>query len=92
MSDETVRRRATVTGTVQGVNYRSWVEDEAGARGLAGWVRNAEDGSVEAVFEGEGGAVAEMVEQLEAGPAGADVEDVDAVEEDPEGLSGFETR
>jgi acylphosphatase len=92
MSDETVRRRVTVIGTVQGVNYRSWVEEEAGARGLAGWVRNADDGSVEAVLEGEPGAVAEMVEQFEDGPPGAEVEDVDAVEEDPEGLSGFETR
>ncbi len=40
----------SITGRVQGVGYRAFVEGEAVARGLSGWVRNRRDGSVEAVF------------------------------------------
>ena len=45
-----VIRHVTIRGRVQGVGYRAFVDDEAGARGLEGWVRNRRDGSVEAVF------------------------------------------
>ena len=42
----------TICGQVQGVGYRAWVEYQARASGLEGWVRNRRDGSVEAVFAG----------------------------------------
>ena len=42
--------RVTIRGRVQGVGYRAWVEHQAGAHGLEGWVRNRTDGSVEALF------------------------------------------
>jgi acylphosphatase len=58
----------TVEGRVQGVGYRAWVEREAKARGLAGWVRNRSDGSVEAVFSGDDEAVRAMVEACGRGP------------------------
>jgi len=67
---------ATIRGRVQGVGYRAWVEDEATARGLEGWVRNRRDGSVEAVFAGPAEAVAAMIEACRRGPSSARVEAV----------------
>jgi acylphosphatase len=59
---------------------------------VAGWVTNRSDGAVEAVFEGEPGAVTAMVDWCSSGPRGADVESVDESTEEPEGLSGFQIR
>ena len=67
-----------VTGRVQGVSYRAWTQSEARARGLAGTVRNRDDGSVEAVFSGAPEAVAEMEALCRSGPPGAHVADVTA--------------
>lgn len=66
-------RHVTVHGRVQGVGFRAFVEDGALKRGIEGWVRNRRDGSVEAVFAGEAGAVAGMIEACERGPLGARV-------------------
>ena len=59
-----------VTGRVQGVSYRAWTQSEARARGLAGSVRNRDDGTVEAVFSGAPEAVAVVlgVERIERFP------------------------
>lgn len=57
---------------------------------MAGWVRNREDGAVEAVFEGEPEAVEAMVEFCRRGPSRAEVASVEITEEEPEGLDGFE--
>ena len=76
----TAARHVTVTGRVQGVGYRAWVERQAKARGLAGWVRNRRDGSVEAVFAGDAEAVEAMVVDCRIGPRAAFVLDV-AVED-----------
>ena len=53
-----VIRHVTISGRVQGVGYRAWVESEATARRLEGWVRNRRDGSVEALFCGPEDVVA----------------------------------
>ncbi len=66
-----------VKGRVQGVGYRAWTETEALRRGLAGWVRNRRDGSVEALLSGSADAVAAMIEALRRGPPAARVEAVD---------------
>jgi acylphosphatase len=87
-----VRRRVVVHGNVQGVFFRDSTEKEAGSRGVAGWVRNRDDGSVEAVFEGDPEAVEAMVGFCRSGPSQADVEDVEVSEEEPEGLEGFGVR
>jgi acylphosphatase len=87
-----VRRRVIVHGNVQGVGFRVSVARAAEARSLCGFVRNCEDGAVEAVFEGEGEAVDALVRYCEYGSSGASVIRVDVVEEEPEGLSGFEIR
>jgi acylphosphatase len=63
----------TIRGRVQGVGYRAWVEYQATACGLEGWVRNRRDGSVEALFAGRGKAVAEMVALCRHGPTSAQV-------------------
>jgi acylphosphatase len=70
----------TITGLVQGVGYRMFVEREAERRPLAGWVRNRRDGSVEAVFSGDEAAVTAMLDACRRGPPMARVENV-AVEE-----------
>jgi len=81
-----------VTGRVQGVYYRATTRDEATERGVDGWVRNLDDGRVEAVFEGDPDAVEEMVDFCYEGTEMADVSTVDVTEEEPEGLEGFEVR
>ena len=81
-----------VSGRVQGVFFRDSVRRRAEAVGVAGWARNTEDGTVEAVFEGDRQAVAELVEFCRRGPSRAEVATVEVVEEEPEGLSGFEVR
>jgi acylphosphatase len=89
---EKVRKRVVVHGDVQGVFFRDTTRRQAGSRGVAGWVRNCPDGTVEAVFEGEPDAVESMVRFTRDGPRGADVNRVDERDEEPEGLSGFEVR
>ena len=86
------RRRVVVHGNVQGVFFRDSTEKEARSRGVAGWVRNRDDGTVEAVFEGDSDAVDALVEFCRSGPSRADVERVDAEDEEPEGLDGFQAR
>jgi acylphosphatase len=87
-----VRARVVVTGRVQGVWFRESCRREAVARGVTGWVRNHVDGSVEAVFEGSGDAVAQCVSWCRIGPTRADVTRIDVAEEAPEGLAGFRVR
>lgn len=66
----------TIEGRVQGVGFRAWVEREAKAKGLGGWVRNRADGSVEAVFAGDDRLVRAMVEACHRGPIAASVKAV----------------
>ncbi len=81
-----------VHGRVQGVFFRGETRRRAGELGVAGWVRNRRDGTVEAVFEGAPGAVAEAVSFCQRGPEWSRVERVEEWEEPPEGLSAFEVR
>jgi acylphosphatase len=83
------RAKVIVRGSVQGVFFRAEARDRARSLGLAGWVRNVPDGTVEAVFEGEDERVKSMVEWCSRGPAGARVEKVDVDWSEPEGEQGF---
>ena len=85
-------RRYHVRGRVQGVGFRFYVRERAALEGLAGWVRNHEDGSVEVEVEGERDAVERLERALSHGPAGARVEAVDIQDLDPAGRRGFEIR
>jgi acylphosphatase len=78
-----------ITGRVQGVFFRATCARRASELGLAGWVRNAHDGSVEAVFEGPGDAVDAMIAWCREGPPGASIEDVTVREEPTTGERGF---
>jgi acylphosphatase len=81
-----------VHGHVQGVFFRDTTMRRAVERGVAGWVRNNPDGTVEAVFEGDPDAVDAMVRFAHEGPRGAIVERVEVIEEEPEGLTRFGVR
>ena len=79
-------------GQVQGVFFRAWTQQQARELGVKGWVRNAEDGSVEAHLEGDEAAIKALIDKLHEGPPSAEVEDVEVDEAEAEGPSGFEVR
>ncbi len=87
-----IRRRLIVHGHVQGVGFRWAIARAAESRGVAGWVTNRADGTVEAVLEGEPEAVESVLRISREGPRGARVDRVDVAEEEPEALSGFVAR
>jgi len=87
-----VRFRVEVHGRVHGVWFRDSCRREAVELGLAGWVRNCSDGSVEAVFEGPESQVARAVSWCRQGPPRAEVDAVDVNEEPSEGVAGFRVR
>ena len=89
---ERVRYRVVVHGFVQGVWFRQSCRRHAVDLGLAGWVRNCADGSVEAVFEGPEEDVAKAVAWCRAGPPAAEVSGIEVTEETPTGSSGFSVR
>jgi acylphosphatase len=74
MSD--IRAHLVVRGLVQGVGFRYWAAQWAGHLGLAGWVCNAADGSVETEIEGDRSVVEEYITQMKIGPRAAHVSDV----------------
>jgi acylphosphatase len=83
------RARVTIRGRVQGVFFRAETRERARSLGLAGWVRNAPDGSVEAVFEGDPEEIESILTWCRRGPALAEVDDVDVAWEEPRGEEGF---
>lgn len=67
----------TIHGRVQGVGYRSWTVRNARKLGLTGWVRNTQEGTVEALFCGEPAAVEAMIQGCADGPLAAKVARID---------------
>ncbi|WP_254764922.1 acylphosphatase [Natrinema marinum] len=86
------RAHVFVSGTVQGVYYRANTRETAREEGVDGWVKNLDDGRVEAVFEGPEDAVESMIEWCYTGSPASEVEDVEAEYEEPQGEAGFEIR
>jgi acylphosphatase len=72
----TSRLHASIEGRVQGVGYRAFVEQNAYALGLKGWVRNRWDGSVEVVVEGEQQVLEKLLAALYRGPRASNVASV----------------
>jgi acylphosphatase len=83
-------KHVVVQGQVQGVFYRQGAEDAANEIGVAGWVRNRDDGSVEMVVEGADDAVDRMVAWAREGSPQAQVTSVDVSDTEPQGLRSFE--
>ena len=89
MNATRIRRRVIVRGQVQGVFFRDTVRRKARETGVAGWVKNRPDGTVEAVFEGPPPAVEEMIALASEGPPQARVDSVECLDEPVEGLGNF---
>jgi acylphosphatase len=84
-----IRRQVRITGRVQGVFFRDSCRREAERRQVAGWVTNADDGSVQAVFEGTADAVEAMIAWCRRGPSAATVDRVEVTDQSPSGERGF---
>lgn len=92
-SAETARLSVTVTGLVQGVSFRWFVQKRALDLGLVGYVRNNSDGSVGFVAEGPRDALERLLDAVRVGPSAAEVENVDAEWSNPGGeFRRFEIR
>jgi acylphosphatase len=89
-------KRFIVRGRVQGVGFRWFVEREAKQLGLAGWVQNNEDSTVECVAAGPDDKVKALKARLKQGPRGSRVDRVEEFEAQPEetrgALKSFEIR
>jgi acylphosphatase len=78
-----------IRGRVQGVFYRASARDKARALGLTGWVKNLEDGSVEAMASGDAEVLKEFGQWCKTGPSGAAVSDVTVTNVAEEKFEGF---
>jgi acylphosphatase len=86
------RARVVVRGRVQGVFFRAETGERARSLGLAGWVRNNPDGTVEAVFEGDRNRIDSILDWCRRGPSLAHVDDVEVEWTEPRDERGFATR
>jgi acylphosphatase len=77
-TDTKERLSARITGRVQGVGFRNFTQMRARQLGVAGWVRNEQDGSVRLEAEGPRGALDDLLDAVHEGPRMARVEDVEA--------------
>lgn len=83
------RRHFWIRGVVQGVSFRWYLREQARALGLAGWVKNLDDGRVEAAAEGPPGSLDRLAAWCAKGPPAARVAEVVAEDEPAEGEQGF---
>lgn len=91
--DQTVARRVVVSGRVQGVFFRASTRREARQQDVSGWVRNREDGRVEAQLQGSPDAVSAVEAWIrDGGPSRARVEEVTVRDVEPTSTTGFEVR
>jgi acylphosphatase len=87
-----VAKHLMITGRVQGVFYRAWTTETASSLGLAGWVRNRMDGSVEVMVEGVEATVDQFIALARDGPRAAQVAQIDVSTVPPERFTSFEKR
>ena len=83
-----------MSGRVQGVGFRFFAQEAAALDGLAGWVRNLDDGRVEMLAQGDREALIRFERKIRRGPAGARIDDVTTTDEEApsDQLSGFRIR
>jgi acylphosphatase len=88
-----VARHLVVRGRVQGVGFRFFTERAAHREGISGWVRNTEEGHVEARLEGDEAAVTRVETAMRQGPPGSRVDEVEVTDVGPSGRhTGFHVR
>jgi acylphosphatase len=87
-----IARKLRLIGLVQGVFFRAWTRDEARRLSVHGWVRNCDDGSVEAHVEGDEGAVQQLIERMRDGSPGARVDEMQVEETATGNFDRFEVR
>ena len=87
-----IARRLRIHGRVQGVFYRQWTIGTASELGLTGWVRNRDDGTVEAQVQGDESRVEALIEAARHGPPMAEVTGLDIAVAEPEDLQDFTQR
>lgn len=81
--------RVRVRGLVHGVYFRASLSELASAEEVSGWVRNVDDGSVEAVLEGSEDSINRLLEWARRGPPGARVDSIQVSKTEPKHLKGF---
>jgi acylphosphatase len=82
-------KRLVISGRVQGVGFRDWMLNMAGTLGVAGWVRNCSDGTLEALVAGDSAAVEELLRACRRGPRLAQVDSIDEELAEPPDRPGF---
>ena len=85
-------KRLVIRGQVQAVGFRDWMTARATVLGLSGWVRNRDDGAVEALVAGDPAAVEELLRACRRGPPLADVTDIVETFAEPPAEPGFVKR
>ncbi|MBV9304269.1 MAG: acylphosphatase [Acidobacteriaceae bacterium] len=90
--DRKLAKRWLVTGDVQGVGFRVFVQHKAAALGLSGWARNTSDGGVEVYAAGAPARLDDLATALHTGPRMAEVRSVEERDEAVEDFSGFSIR
>ncbi|MBI4100730.1 acylphosphatase [Candidatus Microgenomates bacterium] len=79
------RLHVYISGRVQGVSFRGWIQHKAEGELLTGWVKNLADGRVEAIFEGPKDKLEEILKSCSKGPEGAVVNHVSIIWEEATG-------
>lgn len=85
-------KRWFISGTVQGVGFRFFVQHKAAALGLTGWARNLDDGRVEVYASGSPDRLSDLAAALHTGPRMAEVRGIEEQDAEPDGASTFSIR
>jgi acylphosphatase len=85
-------RRWLISGRVQGVGFRCFVQDKASSLGVTGWARNLEDGRVEVYGVGDPAALDDLAAALHMGPRMANVRSVEQIDDTPQRTASFQIR
>lgn len=88
----TIARLLRISGRVQGVGFRMYMQQRADDLGITGWVRNRRDGTVEAVVQGAAQSVDAIIAWARRGPPSAVVTDVKVSNTDPGDFPEFNQR
>ncbi len=92
MAANKVQKHIYISGRVQGVGFRAFTRQQAAVLDIKGWIKNLNDGRVEAVIEGEKNKVKQMVNKLKEGPSFARVDEFEIEDREVDNFGEFEIR